>query len=89
MNSDLLRRATEAIISLNEVEWQLLLELFEVKRLKKNDYFLKEGEVCTSIAFVNRGAMIYYKLQDSGNEATTDFAFPGYWVTDNSNIQKL
>ncbi|WP_243350004.1 Crp/Fnr family transcriptional regulator [Parabacteroides sp. FAFU027] len=83
MNSDLLKRSTEAIISLSEAEWQQLLELFEVRILKKNDYFLKEGEVCTSIAFINRGTLIYYKLQDSGNEATTDFAFPGDWVTDN------
>lgn len=62
MHSDLLRNTTEAIISLSEAEWQQLLELFEEKRLTKNDHLLREGEVCNFVAFVNRGTLVYYKL---------------------------
>lgn len=60
-----------------------LSEHIKVVPLVKNGLFLKEGEVCTSIAFVNKGVLIYYKTLDNGDEVTTDFAFEGEWVTNN------
>jgi len=71
------------IISLTNEEFQSFCDVIEVKMLNKNDLFLEEGQICNFIGFVNKGALIYYKSMDNGNEVTTDFAFEGDWVTIN------
>ncbi len=85
MNTDLIKKSINSIVSLNDIEWNQLFELIEVKILRKNNCFLTEGQICSSLAFVNRGALVYYKLLDTGKETTTDFAFTGDWVTDNQS----
>lgn len=73
----------ETIISLDKNEKEIISKYIEIKELKKNDFFLIEGKICDSIAFVEEGILIYYKNLDNGNEVTTDFAFKGEWISDN------
>ncbi len=80
---DLIRNSIEQIISLSEEEWMVLNNYITCKVLKKNDYFLKDGEVCSSIALVCQGILIYSKELDNADEITTDFGIEGDWVTDN------
>lgn len=58
-------------------------DCFVPQTLKKNSYFLKEGQICDFVALVNSGSLVYLKLSDTGKEVTTDFAFAGDWVNDN------
>jgi CRP-like cAMP-binding protein len=76
-------QSIKPVIALSKDEEQLMFSLFEIKQVKKNEHFLKEGNVCNAIAFVNEGGLIYYKLTDDGKEVTTDFAFASDWVCDN------
>jgi CRP-like cAMP-binding protein len=73
------------IVSLTDAEFLLFSDYFEVKKLAKNEFFLKEGQICNYIGFVNKGVLIYYKNKDNGDEITTDFAFEGDWVTVNQS----
>lgn len=82
-NPHLIRNSIEPIISLSEEEWKLLDNYISCKELKKNDYFLKAGEVCNSIALVCQGILIYSKELNNADEITTDFGIEGDWVTDN------
>lgn len=81
--SQLFRENINALVKLTDDEWQTLFSLTERKAFAKNSYFLQEGQICSSVAFVNHGLLIYFKLQVNGKETTTDFAFPGDWVTEN------
>jgi len=72
-----------SIINLNQEEWLAVAAVLEKKLIKKNDFFLQEGQVSTSIAFVDEGVLIYYKTLENANEVTTDFAFENEWVTNN------
>jgi CRP-like cAMP-binding protein len=81
--TSILKRNIDSIISLTDKELIELSESFEVKTLKKNEFFLEEGQICNFIGFVNYGMLIYFKSMDDGNEVTTDFAFDGDWVTNN------
>lgn len=83
MNVQKLIQSTEHVVSLTFEEWQQLFERLQVKILKKNEYFLKEGAVCKSLAFINYGSVFYYKTALNGPDITTDFAFEGEWITDN------
>ena len=75
----------DPIVSLTDEELSVLCDSFEVKTFAKNEFFLREGQVCNYIGFVNEGVMIYFKTMDNGNEITTDFAFQDDWVTVNAS----
>jgi len=78
-----IKKSIEPVVSLNDEELQAFCGVFEIKRLKKNDFFLKEGQVCNFVGFISSGIIIYFKTNDKGDEITTDFAFEGDWVTNN------
>lgn len=78
-----LQEYISSIISLNDNQWALILEVLENKTLAKDTYLLKEGEISDSIAFIISGTLIYYKDLENGDQMTTDFAFEGDWATDN------
>jgi len=73
------------IVSLTDEELSLFSNNIEMKRLAKNEIFLKEGQICNYIGFVNKGVLIYCKNKENGDEITTDFAFEGDWVTVNQS----
>ena len=85
MYTDLLKSHINSIAPLSDEEWNYFLPFIELRTLKKNDFFLSEGEICDTLAFVNSGVLIYLKFLENGKEVTTDFAFKGDWVTDNQS----
>jgi len=85
MNFDRLKSEIKLITFFSEEELASLSALFSEVNLKKNEFLLKEGQVCNFVAFVTKGTLIYYKLLDSGKELTTDFAFAGDWVCNNQS----
>ncbi len=82
-----LKSSIDPIVSLTDEELSLFCDSFEIRKLAKNDFFLKEGQICNYIGFVRRGVLIFYKNKDNGDEITTDFAFKGDWVT--VNVSRL
>ena len=74
----ILKNHIASIISLDDEELLILSDYFKVKVLKKNEFFLREGQICNFIGFVNRGVLIYFKSLDNGNDVTIDFAFEGH-----------
>jgi CRP-like cAMP-binding protein len=74
-----------SIVSLTDEELSLFCDAFKTISLNKNEFFLKEGQVCNFIGFVDYGVLFYFKIMDNGNEITTDFAFEGDWVTNNQS----
>ncbi len=64
--------------SLSEIEQ--IATCFAIKKLKKKDFFLKSGQYCQSVAFVEKGSFIYYQNIE-GEEKICDFAFEDDWVT--------
>lgn len=63
-----------SVISFTESEWQEFEKHLVIKKLKKNQHFIKEGEICTRMAFVARGfTRLYFLIQ--GEEVTKDFCF--------------
>jgi len=57
-----------------------IMACFSPKSLKKKEYFLLEGEYCKNVAFVEKGAFLYYQIVD-GDEKACDFAFETDWIT--------
>ena len=52
------------------------------KKLRKKQYLLQEDDVCKFIAFVEKGALREYSLDENGNEHIIQFALEGWTISD-------
>lgn len=55
---------------------------FILKKLRRKQYLLQEGDVCKSLSFVSKGLLKSYFLDEKGNEHINMFAFEGWWISD-------
>lgn len=69
-------------IQLTEEEKQLCKSFFTPKKLRKRQYLLQEGDACKYIAFVEKGMLRSYTIDEKGNEHIMQFAFEGWWISD-------
>lgn len=61
-----------SIIPMNDELFNLSLDFLEVKKIKKNDYFIREGAYCNHIAFIDKGLFRTFNIKD-GKEVNTCF----------------
>ena len=83
IDSELLKQSFNKFVTLSDEEWVIVLSYVHFKTYLKGDILLRQDEVCKSISYLLKGSVIYYQLNEKGEEVTTDFAFEGEWVTDN------
>lgn len=69
-------------ISLHEAEMDRLKTFFIPKKYRKKQYVLQQGDVCKYIAFVEKGMLRSYQVDDKGNEHIVQFAPEGWWISD-------
>ena len=50
--------------------------------LKKNEFLLKEGQVCRSMYFVEKGCLRMFFINKKSVEQITQFAIENWWLTD-------
>lgn len=79
---ELLFRKFDEKIILTEEEKQLSRSFFIPKKLRKKQYLLQEGDVCKYVAFVEKGLLRSYTVNDKGSEHIMQFAFEGWWMSD-------
>jgi CRP-like cAMP-binding protein len=83
---DLLYQKINAIAPVTEKEFDYLKTLFVPKKLRKKQYFLQEGDVCKYQAFVEKGMLRLYRVDEKGSEHILQFASEGWWVADLSSF---
>jgi CRP-like cAMP-binding protein len=52
------------------------------KKLRKKQYLLQEGDVCKTIAFIEKGALREYSVDDNGNDHIIQFGLEGWIISD-------
>ncbi|MCO5240779.1 MAG: Crp/Fnr family transcriptional regulator [Chitinophagaceae bacterium] len=52
------------------------------KKIRKNQYLLQEGDVARHAAFVEKGALRAYSVDEKGAEHIIQFAFEGWTISD-------
>lgn len=67
---------------LTNEEEALVVAAFQPKKLRKKQYFLQEGDVCKYAAFIVKGAMRQYSVDDKGMEHIVHLFIENYWATD-------
>src|SRR3954462_1397356 len=69
-------------VSLTKEEQETIKTFFSPKKLRSKQYLLQEGDVCKYLAFVEKGILRSYTIDNKGNEHIIQFAFEGWWIGD-------
>ena len=82
MTNDFLKikQAIDRFQHLEETEWEEFSEKLELKKIKKDDFLIREGQVENHIYFINKGATRNFFIKD-GKDYTVDFQFTDEFVT--------
>lgn len=72
----------EKKIHLSESEKELIKSFFVPKKLKKKQFLVVEGYNCTYMAFVSKGLLKAYNVDEKGTEHINQFAPEGWWTSD-------
>jgi CRP-like cAMP-binding protein len=67
---------------LSESESELIKSAFASKKIKRKQFFLQEGDVCKCFAFIVKGAMRQYLVDDKGVEHIVHLGIENWWVGD-------
>jgi CRP-like cAMP-binding protein len=71
----------------NEVE--LIKNTFVYKKIRKKQYLLQEGAVCKYAAFIVKGAMRQYSVDDKGLEHIVRLSIENWWAVDRESYVML
>jgi CRP-like cAMP-binding protein len=69
-------------ITITEADKTILKQHVIVKKIRKRQYLLQEGDVCKQVAFVSKGMLRSYTTDDKGNERIIQFAPEGWFISD-------
>jgi len=71
-------------LSDSEADW--IRSLSSLKKLRKRQYLLQEGDVWIYNAFVSRGCLRSYAVDDKGQEHVIGFAVENWWIGDRESL---
>ncbi|AZA85213.1 cyclic nucleotide-binding protein [Chryseobacterium lactis] len=69
-------------VDITDDQKKLLQSFFSLKKLRKKQYLLQEGDICRCLSFVSKGLLKSYFLDEKGIEHINMFAFEGWWISD-------
>jgi len=69
-------------VELDDASIALLINYITPIKLKRKEFLLKEGQVCRSMYFVEKGCLRMYFIDNKLNEQITQFALEHWWMTD-------
>lgn len=69
-------------VPLTSEEQEYIKTFLTVKKIRKRQYLLQEGDVCKCVGFVEKGAMRLYRVNDDGSEHIVRFSLEGAFMTD-------
>lgn len=73
-------------ITLTAEEWLLIEKVSIIKKLRKHQYLLQEGDVWRYNAFVCEGCLRRYRVDDKGNEHISYFSIENWWTGDRESL---
>jgi len=69
-------------IQITEKEEEICRSLFIPKKLRKRQYLLQQGDISKYTAFVEKGLLRAYTIDDKGSELILQFAPEDWWIGD-------
>lgn len=69
-------------IDLTAEEKDQFTSVIQIKKLRKKQYLVQEGDVCRFEAFINKGSMRSFSIDDKGYEHVVLFGIEDWWIGD-------
>lgn len=67
---------------LTDSEQDAVTPFLASKKLLKRQFFLQAGDICKSVAFIEKGALRAYTVDDAGVEHIVQFGVEGWYISD-------
>jgi CRP-like cAMP-binding protein len=83
---DIFQQYLDRKISLTNEEKELIQSVSILKKLRKKQYLLQEGDVWKYHAFITKGCMRTYAVDDKGMEHIIYFAAENWWIGDRESL---
>ena len=80
---------THSTTPLTETDVEVIKDVFVPKKIRKRQYLLQEGEVCKHTAFIVKGAMRQYTIDEKGLEHIVRLSIENWWVVDRESYVML
>ncbi|KOP37751.1 Crp/Fnr family transcriptional regulator [Flavobacterium sp. WLB] len=74
-------------VRLSEKEIKIFENSLELRLVPKKTILLQAGEVCNFEAYINKGCIREYFIDDAGIELTLQFATEDWWVSDITSFE--
>ncbi|HEY9195594.1 MAG TPA: Crp/Fnr family transcriptional regulator [Mucilaginibacter sp.] len=74
-------------VNLTSEETALFNEILEYRKVPKKTRLLHAGDICNFEAYVNKGCIREYVIDENGVEVTLQFAVEDWWVSDLTSFQ--
>lgn len=69
-------------VTLTAKESELIRQFLIPKKIRKRQYLVNAGDKCTFIAFVEKGLLRSFSVDENGHEQVVAFAPEGWWISD-------
>ncbi len=73
---------TSTVKPLSASELDLIESAFTPKKIKRKQFFLQEGDVCKNFAFIVKGAMRQYLVDEKGVNHIIHLGIENWWMGD-------
>lgn len=81
-NASLLIKTLKENACLTENEIDFYLRLLTVRIVPKKEHYLMPGDICNYVAYINKGCMRRYIINNHSKESIINFALEDYWTGD-------
>src|SRR5882757_7570993 len=71
---------------LTDCECDTIRAAFSQKRMRKRQYFLREGDVCIYTGFIVKGSARMFSVDEKGNEHILHFGLESWWLRDRESM---
>lgn len=83
---DIFQKYMDSKIVLSQEQSDWIRSLSRVKKIRKYQYLLQEGDICRHHAFVTKGCLRSYSVDGDGMEHIVKFAVENWWVADRDSL---
>lgn len=79
---ELINKKIAEAVKISPEEMAECQTLFKPKKLRRKQFLLQEGDVCKYTAFVEKGMLRSFSIDEKGTEHILQFAQEGWWMAD-------
>lgn len=83
---DVFQKYLTSKIELSEPELARISSVSVIKKLRRKQYLLQEGDVWRHYAFVCKGCLRIYRLDEQGKEHILKFCIENWWAGDRESL---